>query len=140
MPKPPQLVPIVFSRPTDADGAISQRFKRNGLRRFAHIADNLGDDGRARGFDSTAVNCAGCGAANSRGLCFNGDGTRIQQQRDQVGLADFAVADGGIRLCCVIVGEHNCTPGVGPQTVQNRRKVSVARQDDEFIEERVVRR
>ena len=38
----------------------------------------------------------------------------------------------------MIVREHDSAPGMGPQTMQHRREIGIARQNDELVEEGVM--
>ena len=86
---------------------------------------------------STSIAGWAC-AVISRGLRSGDGAASAGQKRDQIRLADLAVADRRVGLRCMIVREDDGAARMGAQTVQHRREVGVARQDDELVEVRVV--
>ena len=72
------------------------------------------------------------------GRSFTFDFQIFKQQPDQVTLANFAIAQCLVRRGCVIVGEEHDIPRMGPEPMQQRREVGIARQDHELVEMRVM--
>ncbi len=116
-----------------AHGAVGQRFERHGLAGGAYAADHLGDDRLLHSFEVGSRRLAQRAAR----LHLLVDAA-FEQQGDEVGLADLAVADRGIGLGRVVVGEHDRATGVGAQAMQDGREVGVSRQQDELVEARLV--
>ncbi len=117
-----------------ADAAVGQRFERHRRIGGAHELGNLGEDLVAQ--------------------CLNGSGARqglrlgtslvlvrqlsVDEQREQVSLADLRVADRRVRRRRVIVGKDHRAPGVRAQAVQHWREVGIGRKDHELVEVGVV--
>ncbi len=119
-------------------GAVGKGFKRHGLRRGAHVGDDLGQNVLTGllDIDHRLSGARGCKFTSAHRLI--GDRLAVEQHGNEVRLADLAVAQCRVRLGRVVVGEHHRAACVRPQAMQHRREVRVSRQDHEFVEERLM--
>ncbi len=119
----------------DAHAAVGQRLERHRLVGGAHRVGDLGEDLAAHLLD-------GRGARQRRllvaALALVGE-LAVDEQRQEIRLADLGVANGRVRGGRVIVGVDDRAAGMRAQAMQDRREVGVGREDDELVEVGVVR-
>ena len=117
--------------PEDANGAIGQRFERYRLACRLHSASHFGDNARCGLLDLRGVKPWFFGQQRLFGA-FAAH-TAFHQKRDEIGLADFAIADRGVWYGGVVTGINNRAACMCAQAVQNRREVGIAREQHELI-------
>ena len=120
--------------PEHAHGPVGERLEQHGCRRSAHVGDDLRDDGAARRLD-----LGGCQGSRRALRVLVARHLAVENQGNQVGFANLAIADGRVGCRRVIVGINDRTARVRAQAMQHGRKIGVAGQDDELVKIGLVR-
>ena len=111
-----------------AQRPVCQRLEGHRGRRRPHACDHLGQDLAARVLHPFLWRGGGQPVGALCGQLARED------QFDQVGFADLAIADGRVGRRGEVVGENHGAARMGPEADEHGREVGIARQDDELVE------